>query len=207
MPDTKQDNKVKRSAREWLLLTCGAVMLISGAGLLWLWSMNTRDPLSATAGMGLIAGGGYLIYTNLFTQGTGVKVNITGDIVLTGRENCINYYVTKNEDGSYSPDKLVFEEKPKDELKKIGGQPHQLINNGKYYFLNRVVYNKNDSVLKSWELKDSPGISPEALAKYIELPGQRAYLKHRDSVLKMIGPALLTILNIVGLIVIIALAG
>lgn len=198
----KPDDKLKKNpprftARDWLLIVVGGVLLLIGLFIMGLWVANYRESILAALGLPPLFTGGWLLYSRLATQNTGTKAK--NKVAYTGKENCINIYGKKSNEKWRNTDiKFEYAENPE-------GQPHQLINNGQYYFINWL--SKDSNKLEEYPLPDEQGVSPRILARYIELPAQRKYLKHRDSLMKLLGPAVLAILCGVSLIVIIALAG
>lgn len=198
-PDDKlKKNPTRFTARDWLLIVVGGVLFLIGLFIMGLWTANQREAPLAVLGFVLLFTGGWLLYSRLLaTQNTGTKAK--NKVEYTGKENCINIYGKKSGEKWRNTDiKFEYAENPE-------GQPHQLINNGQYYFINWL--SKEGNKLEEYTLPDEQGVSPRILARYIELPAQRKYLKHRDSLMKLLGPAVLAILCGVSLIAIIALAG
>jgi drug/metabolite transporter superfamily protein YnfA len=199
MPETKHSKAL--TVKDLLIYFLAGVMVVCGGILVFLWYSAPREfAFFGVIGVGVVATGGYLLYANMNTVKSSAVVNIGKTYEISGQENCLNLYARKNSLGKVVLDKLIFETMTKPE-----GQPHQVLNNNKHYYFNKWNMEKNK--IEPLELADEPSIPPDVLAKYIELPAQRKYLKHRDSMMKMIGPVVLAVFNIITFFVIIALSG
>jgi hypothetical protein len=84
------------------------------------------------------------------------------------------------------------------------GQPWQCENTGQYYYVQ--IWDKDTKAMKAFDLPDTKFVDPVIMARYLELPAQRKYLKYRDTLMKYISYAILGILVGAGFITIIAIA-
>ncbi len=84
------------------------------------------------------------------------------------------------------------------------GQPWQCGNTGQYYYVQ--IWDQDTKEMKAFDLPDTKFVDPVIMARYLELPAQRKYLKYRDTLMKYISYAILGILDGAGFITIIAIA-
>ena len=84
------------------------------------------------------------------------------------------------------------------------GQPWQCGNTGQYYYVQ--IWDQDTKTMKAFDLPDTKFVDPVIMARYLELPAQRKYLKYRDTLMKYISYAILGILDGAGFITIIAIA-
>lgn len=202
----KSARRTKPFSSRWLKALIGVALIGVGiaAGFMW-WSSEQNiffgliTIISLTAGCILAIRN---VWQILFHDQDNVIVGIESpDINKTKTPvNCLNIYAGKNENGKNVPWKIVFEyiENPK-------GQPQQCINDGKWYYVN--ITDKITGELRPFTLPDARYCPPSLLARYILIPAQRKYLRHRDGWQKFIGPGILGVMNAVGFVAIIALAG
>lgn len=113
--------------------------------------------------------------------------------------NSLNIYGVKYED-KVMPLKLAFENVYNPE-----GQPQHCLNDNKDYFVH--IYDVSTKKLKPFMLPDSRFIDPAVMATFLEQPAQTKYLRHRETLMKYIGPGLLLVANVGAFITIIAMSG
>lgn len=115
--------------------------------------------------------------------------------------NSLNIYADK--DSTFDivmPSGIVFEY-----VENPLGQPMRCRNNNKDYHVH--IWDIGGRRLVPFILPDKKYTDPGILARYLGLPAQRRYLRHRESLMKYIGPGLLVVANVAALITIIAMGG
>lgn len=139
------------------------------------------------------------VAVNIDTNGVKGKVEVKDNGNLPNSLN-IYAYKDKDEEDKVYPLKLAFEN-----VYEPAGQPQRCLNDNKDYFVN--ISDVGTKKLKPFILPDSRYTDPSIMARYLNLPAQRKYLRHRESLMKYIGPGLLLVANIGAFIAIIALGG
>jgi hypothetical protein len=188
-----------------LMLALGVLTGLIGGVLVAVWFANPRNQFVALLALGALAGSVYLIITQIrgHQDSSGGTVIVAGGTNKppTGKINSLNIYGRKDPvTGTVSADRISF-----DWLDNPMGQPQQCLNTGKYYYVH--WWNIEKKCLEPFILPDSKYTDPALLARYLELPAQRKYLKGRESLMKYIGPGILAALDCAGFIMIIILAG
>jgi len=190
----------------WLWMSLGILLLLAGVGVGYLWMADQRNSLLALATIAVWGGGGYLMYRQLkgdIRGGDDRVVVIPGEKVKgkAGPINSLNIYAKKDEHSDIIyPEKIAFEweENPR-------GQPQKCLNTGKWYYVH--LFDIASGQLIPFILPDIKYSDPARMARYLDLPAQKKYMRHRESLGKYIGPGILAALCVVGFIVIIALGG
>lgn len=199
-------NFMGKPKQYWLWMGLGALLLLAGVGLGYLWMADQRNSLLALATIAVWGSGGYLIYRQLKGQVRGEDhqvIVIPGENIKskTGSVNSLNIYAKKDDStGIIYPEKIAFEwvEDPR-------GQPQKCLNTGKWYYVH--LLDIASGKLIPFTLPDIRYSDPALMARYLDLPAQKKYMRHRESLGKYIGPGILAVLCVVGFIVIIALGG
>lgn len=199
-------NFMGKPKQYWLWMGLGILLLLAGVGLGYLWMADQRNSLLALATIAVWGGGGYLIYRQLKGQVKGEDhqiIVIPGENIKTktGSVNSLNIYAKKDDSTSIIyPEKIAFEwvEKPR-------GQPQKCLNTGKWYYVH--LFDIASKKLIPFTLPDIRYSDPALMARYLDLPAQKKYMRHRESLGKYIGPGILAVLCIVAFVVIIALGG
>lgn len=202
----------------WLLLGGGIVSLIIGGVVAVIWQSMPRNQVVGLLAIGLIIAGIVLIWRQIKHRheiwGGGVEVNISEAIagvkqvdgksipIQKGRvkPNCLVIEARKDESsGKVLPVRVAF-----DSIYNPEGQPMKGLNFNEFYYIQ--IW---DIVRKNYVpfiLPDRKFTDPAIMARYLSLPAQRKYLRHRESLMRFVGPGLLAIGVVAGFIGIIALA-
>ena len=109
--------------------------------------------------------------------------------------NSLNIYATKNDDVIMAQ-KIAFEN-----VYEPMGQPQKCLNTGKFYYVH--IWDIAKSRLVPFILPDTKFTDPAIMARYLGLPSQKKYLRHRESLMHYIGPGILAVMCVAGLIAII----
>lgn len=206
-PEEKADLKApKQSYSKWLMLVAGIVAMAAGIGIGILWMQNQRNQMLALATIGLFAGGAYLIYRQLKPQEKGAVIVVPGSTggkvtKKAGPVNSFNIYAYRDKaTGKIFPEKLAFEW-----IEQPSGQPWQCLNTDKWYYVH--IWDIEKQALVPFVLPDAKYTDPSLLARYLELPAEKKYFKHRDSLMHYVGPAIMGVMVGVGFLVMIILGG
>jgi len=200
MKETKGESKFNL----WYL-AAGASIILGIVGL-WLYSQTMAIGFALLV-LGGLGGGGVIIYW----QYTKTAYHGTSTVTVAGRkqaafkltdENSLNLYPVKDESGKVHNDRIAFEKKSKEEL---AGRPWRYRANNQFYYLNQLDLAKQATV--PYYLKDGVYVDPADLAGALECRPVRKYLKHRESLMKYVGPAILVIAFVIECIMIIAIGG
>ena len=221
-PESVKEEPVKKAKRlpainsYWLLagLAIGLVALSIFIGNIWL--ANPTNQILGLVAIALFSGGAWLIRRQIKHRHDimgNVKVNITSTqttqvegearqatVSSNGHEpNSVNIYAVKDGD-MVMAQKIAFEytENPL-------GQPQKCLNTGKFYYVH--IWDITREALMSFMLPDSKFTDPAIMARYLGLPAQKKYLRHRESLMHYVGPGILAVMCIGGFIAIIALSG
>jgi hypothetical protein len=210
---TRPQLKPIRIKKEWLWLGLGAALVAAGVVAGWLWQADQRNTLLAFLTIAGFGSGGIMVYRSIQGQakpGESRVVTIakeggakapTVDEAKTekGEVNSLNIYAREYE-GSIYPQKIAFEW-----VDNSIGQKQKCRNNGHWYYVHRWDIGKGQLV--PFILPDTRFKDPAVVARYLALPAQRRYLRHRETLGKYIGPGILAALCIAAFVVIIALGG
>jgi hypothetical protein len=194
-----------RSKNQWLLMGLGLACILMGILAGYYYMQDQRNMFLAILMLAALSGGVYLIITQYRKTGDQVVI-IPGQV--DGKKsgkikvaNSLNIYGKKNElTGTYYAEKIAFEM-----VKDPKGQPQQCINTGKYYYVH--IWDIDRGILVPLVLPDTKYTDPAKMARYLELPDQKKYLRHREGLMKYIGPGILALMDAGGFITIIALGG
>lgn len=188
----------------FMALAAGMAVLAIFIGAIWMRSASMRNPFPGLIAVGMLAGAGYLVYWQMKSGDSGSSVIVLqGGLAKppTGPINSLNIYAYKEDaTGAIFPEKIAFEW-----LENPQGQPQQCLNTGRWYFVH--IWDIAKACLVPFHLPDAKYSDPALLARYLELPAQKKYLKHREGLGKYIGPGILAALNVATFILIIILAG
>jgi transcriptional regulator with XRE-family HTH domain len=190
------------TTRQILLIVGGACLIGLGVFVAATFGLNSRDPYPALIAIVGITGGGFLIY--LQARPSGERVVVSPRAKPKGQCNSLSIYARKetiNGKVIIFPDYVTFELLDK---KDCHGQPQQCLNDGKFYYVH--IYDINTKELKAFVLPDTKYVDPAIAARYLQLPAQRRYLRHRTSLLKAVSPWVLGALVLFGFIALIAVA-
>lgn len=185
-------------------LAAGVCILVGIAGLyFYSQSLSIIYAMMTLAGLG---GGAGIIYWQMqkaSRSGSGV-VKVGGKKLTVTKltdENCLNIYpATDDFTGKLRNDAIKFEK-----MDGMKGQPWKFRANNQFYYLNVMDPVKN--VLMPYNLKDGVFVDPVDLAGALECRPVRKYLKHRESLMKYVGPAILVVAFIIECVIIIAMGG
>lgn len=191
--------------KRWLLVIAGLLAVAMGVvtGILWTESQNVFLGLITIIG---VAGGGLLAgkqaWGMVFHEKDAVIVGVdVNQGKTTGPVNCLNIYArTDPATKKNYAEKIVFENTP-----EPIGQPQQCLNDNKWYHVN--IFDLGTMKLVPFGLPDALYTPPSLLARYIQIPAQRKYLRHREGWQKFVGPGILAVMNCIAFVAIIALAG
>jgi hypothetical protein len=199
-----ESGKRKYTVTDWVWITGGVLSTIASIPAMILWFANTRNAFMGLIAIALFMAGGYIIYSKLSSGKSDTAIVSEHTVTRTGKENTVTFYAKKNDKGKVILGDMLFENLPGEELKKYG-QPHHYMNLGKSYY--ERIYDITTNTFIPLAVPDGSYVDPAIMGKYMELPAQRKYLKHRDSLLKMLGPGLLALMDGIGFIVIITQVG
>jgi len=207
--------KILGKYKYWLLLGFGVLILTVSIIIGVIWQSMPENKVIGMTTVILFIGGGLLVWRQLKhwrDDRGGIEVKI-GDVSITTNEekalasdngshtpNSVNIYANKDEDGNVMPLRIAFEY-VEDPL----GQPQRCLNTGKYYYIH--IWDIVGEKLLPFMLPDRKFVDPAKLARYLGLPAQKKFLRHRESLMKLVGPGLLTVGVVAGFIVIIAMSG
>lgn len=203
----KRDITGKRKTiktRQWLLIALGSASIGAGALFFMLWNNSKDNPFFGIIAIGLILYGGYLNYKQIVFQDSAVIVvngEIAGKTEKVTVANSLNIYGRKlTVDGKEKTvaDRVLFEW-----VDKPLGQVQQCINTGKYYYIHFFDLERQE--LAPFGLPDAKYVDPAMMARYLEIPSQRRYLKYNNSMAKYIGYGILGLLVGAGFIALIAM--
>jgi len=199
----KPEKRDRSFNKRWIWLGLGIVLVAVGVLIGFIWFAN-KNMLLGVLTISLVSTGIYLIFQNLrnFKEEDNI-VRIEGFKRDKKPANCLNIYVRKDPvTGKPYPEKILFENLKKDQLR---GQPQQCLNDDKWYYVNWWDLGKESLV--PLIVPDTVYTPPSLLARYIQIPAQRKYMRHRETWQKYIGPGIVAVMCGIGMIVIIALAG
>lgn len=203
----------------WLLLVGGIVSLIIGGAVAVIWQSMPENQAIGMCAVVLIIAGIVLIWRQIKHRhdvlGGGVEVNITETVMDTKQSSGKNIPIQK---GRVKPNCIVIEAKTDEASGKVmpvrvafdsiyepKGQPIKVLNFNEYYYVQLWDITKKSYV--PFILPDRKFTDPAIMARYLSLPAQRKYLRHRESLMRFVGPGLLAVGVVVEFIAIIALAG
>ena len=221
-PESVKEEPVKKAKRlpainsYWLLAGLAIGLVALSILVSKIWFANPTNQILGLVAVALFIGGAWLIRRQIKHRHDimgNVKVNITSmqtsatDGITTQPTvsshgqvpNSLNIYAVKDGD-RVMPQRLAFEytENPR-------GQPQRCLNTGKFYYVH--IWDIVTGTLKPFMLPDSKFTDPAIMARYLGLPSQKKYLRHRESLMHYIGPGILAVMCIGGFIAIIALSG
>ncbi len=229
--EKRKDSKEKKPLLPFKI-TRHRVLFVTGIALMGtsfltgsIWMANPLNQVIGMTTVVLFGAGGFLVwrqFKNRNDDRSEVEVNIITAAAVesakakddgkgTPLPNSLNIYATK--DGEIiTPQRIAFEY-----VEKPMGQPQRCVNTDKYCHVHILDFDKtveregekedNTGALKPFLLPDSKFTDPAKMARYLSLPSQQKYLKHRESLMKMVGPGLLMLALIGGFITIIAMGG
>ncbi len=202
--------------RFWVLagLAVGLIALSIGVGSMWF--ANPSNQIMGLLTIALFIGGAWLTRRQIKHRHDimgDTKVNITSSqtsqtdseaehatVKSNGHdENSLNIYAVKDGDIVIAQ-KIAFED-----VYKPVGQPQKCLNTGKFYHVH--IWDIAKGRLVPFILPDSKFTDPAIMARYLGLPSQKKYLRHRESLMHYIGPGILAFMCVAGFIAIIALSG
>ncbi len=201
--------------RFWLLvgLAVGLIALSIAIGSVWF--ANPTNQIMGLLTVALFIGGVWLTRRQIKhrhdTMGD-IKVTITPTKTSqvdskpeqvtapsNGQPNSLNIYAIKDGDIIVAQ-KIAFEN-----VYEPVGQPQKCLNTGTFYHVN--IWDIAKGKLVPFILPDSKFTDPAIMARYLGLPSQKKYLRHRESLMHYIGPGILAVMCVAGFIAIIALSG
>jgi hypothetical protein len=206
--------------RYWLLLISGLFSFILSIVVGIFWQSMPENQLVGMLAVVLFIAGVILIWRQFKHRhevwGGGVEVNIMQTNMGTaksgkgvaptrlsggdGKPNSIVITATKDEDtGQVMPESIAFAN-----LYKPKGQPVKVLNFNEFYHVQ--IWNIDKKRYAPLILPDRKFTDPAVMARYLSLPAQRKYLRHRESLMRFVGPGLLAVGVVVGFITIIALS-
>lgn len=212
----KKTRRLPTINRYWLLVGLAVVLFALSIVLGNLWFANPTNQIMGLVTVALFIGGAWLTRRQIKHRHDimgDVKVNITPDqtsqadskveqttVPSNGHApNSLNIYATKDGD-IVRVQKIAFEN-----VYQPMGQPQKCLNTGKFYYVH--IWDIAKGKLVPFMLPDSKFTDPAIMARYLDLPSQKKYLRHRESLMHYIGPGILAIMCIAGFIAIIALSG
>jgi hypothetical protein len=189
--------------KRWAFVILGVWLIGGGVALGAIWMDNPESTILGIACIAAIIGGVWLVYSRLRAPTpTGSVIVATGGPT-GGRKstaNSLNIYVKKDEDtGDVVPDRVVFED-----MAKPMGQPQHCLNDNKWYHVH--IWDLEKRSLRAFSLPDAQYSDPAILARYLEQPAQKRYLRHRPSLLRFVGPGILALMVGLGFILLVILS-
>ena len=195
---SEKKNHSSINTKTLLFSICAVCAGGAGGGMVFMWWSNPTNPFLGLAAIILLAVAVWLGWTlfkpsdSRVVASGGKKVNINA--------NVLNIYANVDDNGNHYAENIEF-----DYHDNPQGQLWQCMNNGKHYRVN--IWDLKLKRLVPFTLPDAKYVDPAFMARYLELPAQRKYLRHHDTMMKYIGPGILALLDVAGFIAIIALSG
>jgi len=212
-----EDTKVKRPLPKlnmrWVWLVVGILGIVAGGGVGVVWFQTTNIVLGLLT-LVSIGSGVFLTYRqirNVSTKSTTiiVKTHPGGNghkpeggthVVEGGVINSWNFYSALNDDGVLETGVSIFES-----MANPLGQPREILELGESYYFHLWFDD-----IKKWKrliIKDTKYIDPAVVAGYLDSVPIKNYLKMREDWKQYIGPGVMVVMNIIGLIGIVMVMG
>lgn len=205
--------------RYWLLLIAGLLSLTLSIVVGIFWQSVPENQVVGMSVVVLFITGIILIWRQFKHRhevwGGGVEVNIQTNVGTTESGNKVT--PTRLSGGKGKPNSIVIEATTDETTGKVmpvriafanlyepKGQPVKVLNYNQFYHVQIWDIDRNRYI--PFILPDRKFTDPAIMARYLSLPAQRKYLRHRESLMRFVGPGLLAIGVVVGFITIIALS-